>query len=152
MQDVHEAVSALGEVMGMDGVAFDRDGNLTLIFDGTMAVNFHRIDETGLELWAELPELGSPSDPAALSSILAANHLGDGTGAARLALTPDRSAFVLCERVSVANATARSFGEAVSQFARTAAFWRSREGRQLVESRSGASGSISHEPFSMIRV
>lgn len=152
MQDVHQAVSALGEAIGMDEVAFDGNGNLTLIFDGTMAVNFHEVDEGSFELWADLPDLGGAGDARLLASVLAANHLGEGTGAARLALRPDRSGFVLCQRVAVAGADATALADTVAAFVRLAAFWSSNDARDVLGGRGATLMETPGSDFRMIRI
>lgn len=152
MQDVHQAVQALGAAIGMEGVAFDGAGNLTLIFDGTMAINFHAIEAGSFELWADLPDLGNTRDAELLAAVLAANHLGEGTGAARLALRPDRSGFVLCQRVGIAGADASTLVETVAAFVASASTWSARDASRAFAGRDAAATEPAEHGFSMIRV
>lgn len=125
MQNVEQAVEALGAAMGLDGIGLDGAGNLTLIFDGSLPLNIARRGASELELWTTLP--GQGTDAASLRRLLEANHLGEATGAARLALQPDGGAAVLCERLDVRDLDAEALARRVLDFVRHASFWRSDE-------------------------
>ncbi|WP_161992849.1 type III secretion system chaperone [Aureimonas leprariae] len=132
MQDVHQAIEALGDAIGLDMAALDANGHMTLTVDEAMPVNFARIDDGAFEMWTPLDDLGSATDASLLSAMLASNHLGEGSGAGRLAMTPDRSGFVFCERVQVAGLDAEALSERLAGFIRFATFWNSAAGREAL--------------------
>ena len=151
MYDVAEAIEALGRTIGLEDAELDSNGNMTLTVDGSMPINFARIDETSFELWTALPDLGNASDAGLLANLLASNHLGEGSGAARLALTPDRTRVIFCERVGVGGLDEDALTERLAAFIRYATFWRSQTARDAISSRSRASMPSADDGGFMIR-
>ena len=152
MRDVDQALDELGASTGITGMRFDANGNLTLKFDDALSVNIARIDERSIELWSPLDNLGSPGDARLLAFLLAANHLGEGTGAARIALQPHGGGFVLCERVCVTELDAAALNERLGGFARHAMFWNSPDCRAAAGNQEGDSGSMAADIDNMLRV
>lgn len=138
MQDVNHALANLCQSTGIPTLDFDADGNLSLVFNGDTSVNLARIDDATIEIWTELENLGGANDPSILRGVLESNHLGEGTGAARVALAPGKDIFVLCERVSVEPLTGDQFGDRIIGFLKYATFWNSGEGARALAG-SGAS-------------
>ena len=60
-----------------------------------------------------------------LVALLTANYLGEGCGAARLALDPRRQKLLICERVDVTTLDGAAFEQRVLDFVDCAAIWRS---------------------------
>ncbi|MBB3949190.1 type III secretion system chaperone [Aureimonas jatrophae] len=125
MHDVHQTIEVLGTALGLEDLQFDADGNLTLAIDGDLLINIHKHDTTTFEIWTALRSNVDTRDPSLLASLLIANHLGEGTGASRLALTPDRSGVVLCVRLSVEDLSERGLERHLADFIRHATFWNS---------------------------
>lgn len=151
MQDVNHAIANLRRIVGIPTVEFDADGNMTLIFNDEMPINLARIDARTIEIWTELTGLGGGADASTMRRLMEANHLGEGTGAARLALAPGKDQFVLCERVDVEPLNDRQFAERIVEFLKHATFWNSPAGAQASSVRSDASsGFEAGDP--MIRV
>lgn len=136
MQDVNHALANLRQVLGIPTLDFDAAGNLTLVFNGEMLVNMAKIDDTTVELWTGLESIGRADDVSTLRRLLESNHLGEGTGFARLALAPNKDDFVLCERICVTPLDDKQFGERIVDFVRYASFWNSTAGRQLPTGRA----------------
>lgn len=130
MHSIDQAIDELGRIVGLPDLAFDAEGNLTLLFDGTLPVNIARIDETAMELWTTLDHIGRDTDPALLRHLLAANHFGERTGAARLALQPGGGAFLICERIEAAGLDAARLETRFTAFVEQAFHWNSPEARQ----------------------
>jgi len=143
MQDVNHALANLRQSTGISTLDFDADGNLSLVFDDEIPVNLARIDEGTIELWTELETFTGANDLSTLRGVLEANHLGEGTGSARIALAPGKDIFILCERVAVGPLTDEQFSERIIDFAQYAAFWRSPEGARTAL----ASPSATTEPL-----
>lgn len=143
MEPVATALRDLGGRVGLPNLQFDREGDATLQFDGVLRVSFHRLDPETLEIWSHVEGLGHAHDVAILRRALEANHLGEATGGARIALQPGGSRFVLCERVAVAGLTAEAFERRILAFVGHLAFWQSgapdRPAGDVAEGRDGDS-------------
>lgn len=151
MHDVHQAVEALGSALGLDNLEFDQNGNLTLAIEDNLLINLRQEDARTIEIWTALTSAADTRDASVLASLLVANHLGEGTGTARLALTPDRNGIVLCERLAVEDLGDDGLQRRLADFIRYAMFWNSPDafaqasGRQIGRTLSG------DEPSFMIR-
>lgn len=141
MLDVHHAIDNLRQLTRLPGLDFDAAGNLTLIFDGATRLNLARIDDKTIEVWSDLKRLGSTSDPDTLRRVLESNHLGEGTGAARLAIAPGNDTFILCERIAVEPLTDTQFGERLIGFLKYVTFWNSAEGASSAAPRNPAAST-----------
>jgi hypothetical protein len=141
MRDVNHAIDNLRQLTQLPDLDFDGAGNLSLIFDGSTAVNIARIDDKRVEFWSDIAGFGTAGDIATLRSALESNHLGEGTGAARLALAPGRDTFVLCERVDVEPLSDSQFGDRIVEFLKHVTFWNSPEGARAALSRSSTSST-----------
>jgi hypothetical protein len=148
MQDVNHAIANLRQVVGIPTIEFDAGGNLTLIFNGETPVNLARVDDKTIEVWTELT--GVTADASTVRRLMEANHLGEGTGAARLALAPGKDMFVLCERIDVEPLSDTQFADRIVEFLKYATFWNSGEGGRALSGDSGAPSGFSPDD-SMIR-
>lgn len=133
VQDVNHAIASLRSSTGVSTLDFDADGNLTLIFNGGTEVNFARLDQFHLELWTAVSGLGAARDAETLRRVLEVNHLGEGTGAGRLALAPGGDGFVLCERIDVAPLSGQQFDDRIVEFLKYATYWNSPEAARQSE-------------------
>ena len=139
MHDVNHAIANLRSLSGISTLDFDANGNLALVFNDEIDVNFARIDEKTIELWTEIEDIGRADDPKIVRRLMEANHLGEGTGCARIALAPDTDTFVLCERIQVEPLNGDQFSDRIIEFLKYATFWNSAEvGRAAMASRAGA--------------
>ena len=129
MRDVNHAIGNLRQLTKLPALDFDGAGNLTLIFDGTTPLNLAKIDDKTLEVWSDLKGLGSASNTDTLRLVLEANHLGEGTGSARLAIAPGQNSFVLCERIDVEPLSDQQFADRIIGFLKYVTFWNSAAGR-----------------------
>lgn len=132
MRDVNHAIDNLRQLTKLPSLDFDAAGNLTLIFDGTTPLNLARIDDKTIEVWSGLKGLGSASDAGTLRLMLESNHLGEGTGSARLAIAPGQDSFVLCERIEVEPLSDTQFADRIIGFLKYVTFWNSAEGAGAV--------------------
>ena len=133
MHSIDQAIDELGRIVGLPDLAFDAEGNLSLLFDETMPVNIARIDETSMELWTTLDDIGRESDVKLVRHLLSANHLGrNRTGAARLALQPGGGSFLLCERFEIAGLDAATLERRFSDFVENAFYWNSPDARDAI--------------------
>ena len=150
MHNIDQAIEELGRLVGLPDLAFDGQGNLSLLFDGTMPVNIARIDEKAMELWTTLDNIGTDSDPHLMRYLLTANHLGEGTGTARLALQPGGGDFVLCERIEAAGLDTATLDTRFTAFVKHAFYWNSPEARDAAaEKNSGHAPAGAEENFSI---
>lgn len=152
MHNIDQAIDELGRIVGLPDLAFDGQGNLSLLFDGTMPVNIARIDEKTMELWTTLENIGTDTDTRLLKYLLASNHLGEGTGAARLGLQPGGGDFVLCERIEAAGLDAATLEARFSEFVKHAFHWNSPEARDAAAARDPGQGLTAAEENFGIRV
>ncbi|MDC9822997.1 type III secretion system chaperone [Devosia sp. ZB163] len=142
MRDVNHAIDNLRQLTKLPGLDFDAAGNLTLVFDGETPINLAKVDDKTLEVWSDLGGLGSANDAETLRRLLESNHLGEGTGSARLAVAPGRNSFVLCERIDVEQLSDTQFGERIIGFLKYVTFWNSAEAVRSVASRSTSSPAL----------
>lgn len=147
MQNLNHALATLRDQTGIPTLDFDPDGNLTLLFDGDTEVNLNRVDDATVEVWTPLDELGRGDDVAALRRLLEANHLGEGTGAARMALSPARDRMVLCERIDVRPLDGVQFADRIVGFLKYASFWASDAVPPLSAARDGTAEGFSPGDF-----
>ncbi len=147
MRDVNHAIDNLRQLTKLPSLDLDAAGNLTLIFDGTTPLNLAKIDGRTVEVWSELQGLGSTSDAGTLLRLLESNHLGEGTGAARLAVAPGRSTFVLCERIDVEPLSDTQFGERIIGFLKYVTFWNSAVGASSTAPRNPAASTLDTGDF-----
>ena len=124
-----QAIAELGRLVGISDLALDERGNLGLLFDGAMPINIARTHETAMELWSPIEEIAADGDAGLLRYFLAANHLGEGTGPARIGLQPDSGDLVLCERIEVAGLDATALERRFIEFVKHAIYWNSQDAR-----------------------
>ena len=148
MRDVNHAIAHLRKVVGIPTIEFDAGGNLTLIFNGKTPINLARIDDKTIEVWTELT--GVIADASTVRRLMEANHLGEGTGAARLALAPGKDVLVLCERIGVEPLSDTQFAECIVEFLKYATFWNSEAGSRPAAARGEDSPGLEQSDF-MIR-
>lgn len=127
MKNIQEALEFLRTTTEIPDLAFDEEGVLELIFESDLSVDLIRLDDHTLELSSLLLKLGRRTSPAHLEALLLANHLGEATGAARMALDPEDGCVVLCERVDLTPLTGAQFEKIVLNFTKYAAFWNTQE-------------------------
>ncbi len=152
MKDIDQAIAELGRLVGLTDLAFDADGNLSLLFDSSMPVNVARIDDKTMELWSPIEEIGDESDPKLLRYLLTANHLGEGTGAARLALQPGDGDFVLCQRLESAGLDAAILETRFTDFIKHAFYWNSEDARKAAAEETTGEGLASSDNDFSVRV
>ena len=126
MHSIEQAIDEIGRIVGLPKLAFDAAGNLSLLFDGSVSVNVARIDENAMEFWTTLDAIvprGGNGDAVLMKRLLAANHLGTETGAARLGLQPGGGAFLLCDRIEIAGLDAGTLEARLAGFVEQAFRW-----------------------------
>ena len=131
MQDVNHALSVLRARAGLAKLDFDAAGNAEIVVEGAMSVYLTRVSETEMELSCRIDPLTGGLNPQVMEQMLMANSLGDGTGAARLAVDPDRKP-LLCQRVDVAPLDAAGFEARLTMFVRLAAYWQTDGAAKLI--------------------
>ena len=132
MRGLDQAIAELGRLVGLADLALDDDGNVGLLFDGAMPVNVTRIDDTAMEFWSPIEDVAADGDAGLLGYLLTANHLGEGTGAARIALQPESGDIVLCERVEIAGLDPAALERRFVEFVKHAIYWNSQDARDAV--------------------
>lgn len=120
MHDIHEAVAALRASIGISDIGFERTDHFDLIVDDRLTVDFHRVDQTSIEIAAVVAPPSRAPDAALLRDRLVAQHLGRDTGAARFALDPRDGSAILCRRIDVGPLDERTFVGSVLDFIRRA--------------------------------
>ena len=123
MKNVDYALASLRDQLGISTLDFDEDGDLTLIFNGTILVNIARMDDYTLEFWTTLEGIGHPSNPEVLRRLLEANYLGEGTGNGCVALAPGMDDIILCERIDLRVLDEKQFADCIEMFLEHAEFW-----------------------------
>ena len=139
MQDIDEAIVELGRLVGLSDLAFDAEGNVGLLFDSSMPVNVARINEKTAELWSPIEDFGMENDAALLRFLLIANHLGEGTGAARLSLQPDGE-IVLCQRIEADSLNSATLESRFTDFVKHAFYWNSEDAREAASGTDAGQG------------
>jgi hypothetical protein len=147
MRDVNEALQAIERSSGISKIAFNEDGVVDIVFDQQISINIVRVDETNLEFVTYLDMQDLADDPFAMLALLHANYMGAATGSARLALDPRDDDVLLCERIDVKGLDPLQFEERLLAFLNHATFWRSPEGRKLLDSGADRTAALPDDQF-----
>jgi hypothetical protein len=125
MHDVDHAMTVLRERTGLHDLTLNRSGLVEMVFDDDLVVRFHRVDENALELVAKIGSLGATPTVDRLTALLFANHLGQTTGPARIAVDRHDGAIVLGERLNVKDLDAGALENRLLAFVQYAKTWAS---------------------------
>jgi len=113
----------LARALGVDGLAFDEDGTLTLELDDRILV-CAALEHGGEALTLFAPVTAGPlADPGLTRRALEANFLWRGAGGATLAVEPGSGQLALLRRVPLAGLGYPAFAELLEAFADQAAAW-----------------------------
>jgi hypothetical protein len=134
MRDVYHALERLRDMSGLSKLEFSRNGHVELVFDRSISVYVVKIDETVLEFVSYLDLASFDAGDTSLKALLRANHFGDGTGPARLALDPADDQPLLCLRVDVQLYDDKAFEAILLDFIKHVSFWKSEEADALLGS------------------
>ena len=129
LQSTDQVPQALADAMGLGSLAFSKGGLLEIPIDDTMQLTIRRLSQAEMELVSVANLVIEIDDPASLTLLLNANHLGAGTAAGRLGLS--RGEVVLRERVTVANLSVADLQARIEAFLQRVAFWSSEDARSL---------------------
>jgi len=152
MRDLHEFIHELRGRIGLDTLAFDADGRFELVFGDTIEVTVHRVADRAVELACTIDDPVRAGDSARLARILSLNHLGQATGAGRLALDPVDGALVLCERIDLDGLDGNGLEARMLDFVQRAAAWSSGELDDLLDPEPADDPAVGSESFTTIRV
>ncbi|MDO1585063.1 type III secretion system chaperone [Rhizobium oryzicola] len=131
MQDVNHALSVLADTLGIPQLQLNADKQAGIVFTDGLSVYITEIEPGIAEMSFPLRELDHES-PAIMRAMLAANCLGHGTGAGRLAIDEGNDEALYCERWDVTTMDARQIEQRFSQLSQYGLFWRT-EGLELLE-------------------
>lgn len=119
-----EVVGLMGAQFGLPQLAPRASGACTLRFDGVTVSFTHDEPHDALELRASLGRI-DPADPEALGALLAANRLGDGSGASGLSCDPS-GRVGLRQRMPLATLSPEHFLSGLGRFVTWAEHWQAR--------------------------
>lgn len=139
-------LAALGQQVGIAGLALDEAGCCVLAFDDVV-LHFEADEQSGrLFLYAGLGDAPDRLAEAFYRELLAANLMWQGTGGATLSLDPDGRRFVLGHAVPVDRITEVDFVATVERFVDIAETWR----RRIAEAGSQPAGPIEPAPAGIV--
>lgn len=127
MHDVHHAISALGQSMGMKSLGFNANGDIALVFDSKINVFIMRVSDHEVEYVTRLPRFDDATPASGLRKLLEANFAGTATGAGRIAVDPSDGSVLFTERVDVRPLEAADFSKSLMSFVDRSGYWLSDE-------------------------
>jgi hypothetical protein len=132
-----EQLSALGQTVGLEDLAFAANGTCHLIIADDLELTIEEVQgENAVYIYADvcpLPESGAES---LYSRLLEANLFGAETGDATFAINKDTSEVMLLKRIPLTGLQAGEFQTQVQEFANWLLSWKS----ELVEGVPASTG------------
>ncbi|WP_192847106.1 type III secretion system chaperone [Aureimonas sp. AU4] len=153
MRDTDEALETLEGLSGIQGLRWDGNGQVELVFQRRWSVVVVRVDAARLELLSEIPQLGTDLPREALVQLLTANYLGEATGTGRISLDPRDGVVTFGLGLDVTRLDARALEAAFADFLRYLAFWTSPDAAGIVQARGpGDMAAAPADADRMIRI
>ena len=134
-----ELIRELGAGLGLSGVEPDEDGAATIVIDDTLEIVVEPgEDGHGILISAAVGKLPADAREAVFAELLEANLMGQGAGAAALAIDPDLEEIVLCRVVLKADIDFDDFDQELAAFTNALRYWRERcDGGQIGKGQDG---------------
>ena len=131
--ELAELIRELGAGLGLSDAEPDEDGAATLVIDDTLEIVIEPgEDGHGILISAAVGTLPGDAREAVFAELLEANLMGQGTGAAALAIDPDREEIVLCRMILKTDLDFDDFDRELVVFANALRYWRERsDGGQI---------------------
>ena len=125
--------------LGLSDVEPDEDGAATIVIDDTLEIVVEPGEGgQGVLISAAVGQLPADAREAALAELLEANLMGQGVGAAALAIDPDQEEIVLCRVILKSDLDFGDFDRELVGFATALRFWRERcDGGQIGKGADG---------------
>ena len=122
-----ELIRELGAGLGLSDVAPDEDGAATLVIDDTLEIVIEPgEDGRGILISAAVGKLPAAAREAVFAELLEANLLGQGAGAAALAIDPGLEEIVLCRVILKSDLEFDDFDQELVAFTNALRYWRER--------------------------
>ena len=127
--ELAELIRELGAGLGLSDAEPDEDGAATLVIDDTLEIVIEPgEDGPGVLISAAVGKLPADAREAVFAELLEANLMGQGVGAAALAIDPEREEIVLCRVILKSDLDFGDFDRELVGFANALRFWRERCG------------------------
>lgn len=123
MNTVVDALETLKNLLRLDRLSFDDDGQAAIIVENAITIDISRQSETEIEFSTTLDALIGELTLSRLIVLMQANYLGHYTGAARIALDPRDGVPVLCQHVDVQSLDDADLERALVNFIGFATYW-----------------------------
>lgn len=152
MKDNRNALDQLGRHIGLPGLKFNREGICELTVGDGIDIYFQGDDDaTALHLNGVVGTMPS-ADARVLRALLAANHNGQATGGAALALDSRTSEIVLTRTLEVAALPLDQLVATLEAFVKYVAFWRDYLPGMAIGAPGPAADALPDDPATVIRV
>lgn len=137
--ELAELIRELGAGLGLSDVEPDEDGAATIVIDDTLEIVVEPGEGgQGVLISAAVGALPADAREAALAELLEANLMGQGVGAAALAIDPDQEEIVLCRVILKSDLDFEDFDRELVAFVNALRFWRERsDGGQIGKGADG---------------
>ena len=125
--ELAELIRELGAGLGLSDAEPDEDGAATLVIDDTLEIVIEPgEDGHGIVISAAVGALPADAREAVFAELLEANLMGQGVGAAALAIDPEREEIVLCRLILKTDLDFDDFDRELVAFANALRYWRER--------------------------
>ena len=125
MKNFTEVVAALSSLTGIADLSRADGGAIEIPIDEIGLLELRPAPDDAIDLVCALPLRIDVRERHSLRVLLIANHLGDGTGAARLGI--ENHEIVLSQRLAIGPLDAAGLQQAIDAFLAHAKFWSSGE-------------------------
>ena len=125
--ELADLIREMGAHLGHRDVEPDEDGGAVIVIDDTYEIAIERGEEgRGIVISATVGELPDEGREAVYAELLEANLMGQGAGAAALAIDPQVGDIVLCRVIPQSDLAFDDFDLELVGFAGALRFWRDR--------------------------
>ena len=125
--ELAELIRELGAGLELSDVEPDEDGAATIVIDDTLEIVVEPGEGgQGVLISAAVGALPADAREATLAELLEANLMGQGVGAAALAIDPDQEEIVLCRVILKSDLDFDDFDKELVAFVDALRFWRER--------------------------
>lgn len=148
-------LSDFGRIVGIDGLAFDEFGYVSLSFDDTVLSIEHMEDRGELVIHGNVGEIPPVADGELFGKLLDANHAAAAAGLGTIGFNRSAGQIVYLDRVTLRGMTQQQFQDVLRAAVDRIEFWRKALKGPFLAGKSDAGGKHDDRPVAlsgMIRI